>query len=530
MHPLLERQLRKQRLTPESPPEGSAWREILALVDQAYESSDEDRYIVERSMVVSSAEMRQLMDQLENRNKELSWEIDKHAKTAAMLRYSATHDELTGLPSRMVLLERLRACIERHRCSDSYQYAVLFADLDEFKLINDSLGHDIGDEVLIEVGRRLMAASESVGSREPLVARIGGDEFVIVLEDIGSERQAIGVAENVSRSLASPFSLARRKLSVRASVGISFGSNGYREAGTILRDADTAMYRAKKAGKSCYTIFDSQMHADVVARLTIEQELRASIARQDFVLHYQPLISLTDGRIRGFEALARWNHPERGLLAPSEFIDAAEETGLIVPLGDLLTKRAFCDLAEWKRRTGCDTTVAINISKRQLIADHFERAFVEAARDAGVSPSSAVIEITETTATSDHDKVFDVLARLRQIGVKIHMDDFGTGYSSLSAIHQMPFDAIKIDRSFTSRIENQRRHAAIVMAIIMLAHNLGLEVIAEGIETPEQLAFLQSCDCDMGQGYYFAKPIETAAVCRLLPAGGGSAFPMDLAA
>lgn len=512
MHRTLARQLRKLGLTQADLPSLGAWRSFVEQVSAIYQTHDDDRDLIERAMAVSSGEMRALMDALAERNAALKHEIDRHSATAKKLEYAATHDQLTGLPSRAVMLEELGRCLKQGGRGGGY--ALLFIDLDDFKLINDSLGHNVGDEVLVRLARRLCEVSERAREISPLICRLGGDEFVVLLRDVRDGDQVVALATAIRDRLGEPFVVSHHRLSVSASIGLLFGTPTYREASELLRDADTAMYRAKSAGKGRYAVFDSRMHTETVGRLEAEQELRAAVEHGQFRTVYQPLVHLETGRLAGFESLLRWEHPTKGILEPAHFIAMAEQTGLILPIGRGVLGSVCRDLAQWDRR-GLDlagVSVTVNISRRQAADGSLIDDIRSGCRTHGVDPSRLVIELTEHTMASDGEKLARTLDGIRALGCRLYMDDFGTGLSSLSSLHEIRFDAVKIDRSFVNRITQRREHAAIVTSIIMLAHNLGLRVISEGVETMDQLVQLQACDCDLGQGYLFARPLGAHAV------------------
>ncbi|MFO0831070.1 MAG: EAL domain-containing protein [Phycisphaerales bacterium] len=513
MHRTLARQLRKLGLTAQDLPGLDAWTHFVTQVSGVYQSNDDDRHLIDRAMQTSSHEMRELMRKLEERNALLTGEIERHAATARKLQFAATHDTLTGLPSRSAMLEELGRCMKRAELGDA-QFAVLFIDLDDFKVINDSLGHSVGDEVLKHFTARLCGVCDRAPELVPMVCRLGGDEFVVLLRDVQSREQVLRLTATVRDELAGPTTIAGQRLTISASVGILMGTTTYREPGELLRDADTAMYRAKHGGKGRHVIFDMKMHEESLRRLRTEQELRAAMEGGQVLVVYQPLIELESGRPVGFESLLRWQHPQRGLLSPDAFLEVADESGLMVPIGRAALRTVCRDVASWRGAgVGIEgMRVAVNFSRRQVR----EPTFVDDLRDAcgqnGVEPRQLTVELTENVFVADADCLRERCEQVRALGCGLHMDDFGTGLSSLSCLHEMPFDGVKIDRSFVSRITNRREHTAIVGSIIMLAHNLGLHVVAEGVENVGQLAQLQACDCDIGQGYLFARPMRAEEV------------------
>jgi diguanylate cyclase (GGDEF)-like protein/PAS domain S-box-containing protein len=436
------------------------------------------------------------------------------------LRFEALHDALTGLANRALLSDRLQHALHRAKRDPSYRFAVMIIDLDCFKVINDSLGHLIGDRLLMEIGRRLVACARRVDTiaRIPRdhVARFGGDEFVMLLEGLRDPIDSVRVAERVHAALAEPFRTDGRTLNTFASIGIATGNPGYERAEEVLRDADAALYQAKGAGKACTRMFDPEMHARAMARWSIEADLRQAIERKELVLHYQPIVDV-EGEIVAMEALVRWTHPTRGFLPPDVFIPIAEETGLIVPLGRWVMREACEQLHAWRTASPA-LGVSVNVSNRQFSSPGFIEDVVAIIAESGVDPSALRVEITETTAMRDTRSTIASLERLRDLGVSIYMDDFGTGYSSLGQLHRMPIDALKIDRDFVAAMDRDHVSESIVEAITALAHAMNLRVIAEGVETEEQAERLRRIGCDHLQGYHFGRPMPAEAVAeRLMP-------------
>jgi diguanylate cyclase (GGDEF)-like protein/PAS domain S-box-containing protein len=430
-------------------------------------------------------------------------------------------DALTGLPNRILFIDRLGRAVERRKRHVETLYAVLFLDLDRFKVVNDSLGHAIGDQLLIALARRLehcLRASDTCArlDGEQTIARLGGDEFTILLDDIGQVGDALRVADRIQKALARPFMLDGQEVFTSASIGIAVGAREYDTPEAVLRDADTALYRAKALGKARYEVFDTEMRSRAVARLQLETDLRRAIERREFRLFYQPIVSLISGNVSGLEALLRWPHWDRGLVYPADFIPVAEETGLIVPMGEWALHEACRQLAEWQRTfdTAVPLTMAVNLSGRQFLqadlASRIERILAET----GVAASSLKLEITESTIIENISQIVELLLQLKELGVKVAIDDFGTGYSSLSYLQRLPLDSLKVDRSFVSCMT--RDGMEIVRAIIGLAHNLGLDVVAEGVETQEQLAHLQSLGCEFGQGHLFSAAVQAHEIPPLL--------------
>ena len=388
--------------------------------------------------------------------------------------------------------------------------------------INDSLGHQAGDALLIQAAGRLIRCLRTLDTvaraRKDAAARLGGDEFSILLEGLRRPSDAIRVADRIKQHLLPPFSLNDEEVVMSLSVGITTSNGEHKSAQELLREANTAMYRAKRSGKDRLAVFNQEMQAEAMARLRLENDLRRAIKNNEFELWYQPIVTLELGQLTGFEALIRWLHPERGLVLPDEFISVAEENGLIVPIGTWVMKEACSQLHEWNTHVSRDRdlSISVNVSKRQMA----EPGFVDDVRriidESGVDGNALGLEITESVIIGDPESTIDVLTRLRELGIRLHMDDFGKGLSSLSCLHEFPIDVLKIDRSFASTVTAKRAYAAVIHSVATLAHNLGMKVIAEGIETPEQLALMIALDCDFGQGYHFSKPVDRTLATGLI--------------
>jgi diguanylate cyclase (GGDEF)-like protein len=430
---------------------------------------------------------------------------------------AALHDALTGLPNRVLLMDRIEHCIARARSRGNYHFAVLYLDLDRFKVINDSMDHSAGDQLLVTVAQRLtqsVRGGDTVGRAEDdleTVARLGGDEFTVVLENLRAPEDAAVVARRLLAELAKPLPLNGQEIVVTASMGVVAGSGGAASAGQLLRDADVAMYRAKGAGGNRFAMFDQAMHASATNRMRLENDLRRAIERGQLVLEYQPIVSLQNLKLKGFEALLRWQFGGK-LIGPEEFVPVAEETGLIVPIGRWIIAEACRQLAEWRRAfAALPLTMSINLSRRQFadreLMAHVSRTLCET----GLEASSLQLELTES-AIWNEESARVILPRLKEMGVHLAMDDFGTGYSSLSCLRDYPLDVLKIDRSFVSGRGSCRDAAAVLKGIVDLAHNLQMRAVAEGIETMEETTMLQSVQCDEGQGYLFSPPcnVQTA--------------------
>jgi diguanylate cyclase (GGDEF)-like protein/PAS domain S-box-containing protein len=417
------------------------------------------------------------------------------------LRHEALHDKLTGLPNRSLFMGRTAEALREAR--EGSLCGLLFIDFDKFKLINDSLGHLAGDQFLVAASRRLAGAVRP----GDLVARLGGDEFAVLLPGVPSLEAVRDVAERIGQILQQPFEVGGRRLFVTASVGIALGDPSYSRPEDLLRDADVAMYRAKERGRARQELFDAGMREDAVERLQLESDLRAALERGQFVLHYQPLVHLETGRTLAFEALLRWNHPTRGLLYPGDFLSVAEECGVILDLGAWVLKAACAQASRWQRLTGHTPPISVNLSTHQLMEPEFTASVSRLLKDAGLSGDRLKIEITETVLMDNPEGIARGLAELREQGVGICLDDFGTGFSSLSYLHRFPIDQLKIDRTFVARIGSDGSGDAILRAIINLAHTLGLDTVAEGVETPAQALELRSLGCALAQGHHFSPPL-----------------------
>ncbi|MGH7241862.1 MAG: EAL domain-containing protein [Phycisphaerales bacterium] len=448
-------------------------------------------------------------------------DITARKQTEEELRRGAFFDRLTGLPNRTLFKDTLQRVIERPRGADE-TFAVLFLDLDRFKIINDSLGHQAGDQLLIGIAGRLTATGSDEGtarrSSHTTIARLGGDEFVVLLEGITDLRDAELEARRILERLAPSFNLMGSDVFCSGSIGIAMNAPGYRTADEIIRDADSAMYHAKGAGKSQFATFDRTMHEKAVERLSLETDLRHALERNEFYLEYQPVVTLETGAATCFEALVRWKHPERGSVGPEVFIPIAEDTGLIISLGRWVFQEACRQLRHWRESiSGIENLVVnVNLSPKQFVHTGLVDEVCKALADSDLPPSCLTLEITETAVMDDLDTSLAVLNRLRAMGVGIAMDDFGTGYSSLSCLKQLPITALKIDRTFVGQMGFSISNPAIVHAIVTLARNLRMKVIAEGVENADQVATFLALECDMAQGYYFSRPLSAEAVLKWL--------------
>ena len=433
------------------------------------------------------------------------------------LQHDSLHDPLTHLPNRSLFMKRLADATNRARRGDDGIFSVIFLDLDDFKLVNDSMGHHVGDEVLVTVARRL---EECVRGGD-IVARLGGDEFAILLERITDVRDSAVVAERVQEALSVPMNIGGYEHVTTASIGVALSTSANEQPEYLLRSADMAMYRAKNSGRARFEMFDRAMHAEALTRLQLETDLRHAIERSEFFLHYQPIVSLNEGRVAGVEALIRWRHQERGIVAPGMFVPVAEETGLIVPLGRWVLREACRQVHEWQQRFGnaAQLTLSVNLSVREFAQPDLAKQVACILEETGMPADCLKLEITESAIIGQSDPAISMIRDLRALGVAIHLDDFGTGYSALSYLHRLPLDAVKVDRAFTSSIDTEERPLHVVRAIISLAHAIGLEVIAEGVATSSQLALLRTMGCDGGQGFFFAHPATSEEFEALLSRG-----------
>jgi diguanylate cyclase (GGDEF)-like protein/PAS domain S-box-containing protein len=440
-------------------------------------------------------------------------DITERKSFEAELLRQAFRDTLTGLANRMLFTESVSQALARAQRKES-TLAVIFVDLDNFKVVNDSLGHDAGDMLLIIVGERLQAAVRSGDT----TARLGGDEFTLLLEDIQDPDEATQVAQRVLAELRRPILLGTREVFVSASIGIALSTGADSDTNGLLRDADTAMYQAKYNGKSRYVVFNSSMNDQAMERLELETDLRYAVQNDELRLHYQPIVELQSGRITGIEALVRWKHPRRGLIPPADFIPIAEETGLIVPIGMWVLEEACQQVKQWHQQYPIHPPMAmsVNISGRQIQLDSIVEDIARVLEKTGMDPRNLKLEITESVVMLNVEEATERLHRLKDMGIRIAVDDFGTGYSSMAYLAGLPIDTVKIDRSFTAQIGHTRESEAVVRAIISLAKSLHLSVTSEGIETLEQLEQLQELGCELGQGFYFSRPMTNLALEALL--------------
>lgn len=451
---------------------------------------------------------------LVGRTRQLEHNIERRTKAEARIRHLAHHDALTNLPNRTLLEERLaNALAEAGRKGN--MLALLHLDLDRFKRVNDVVGHALGDHMLQAVVERLTAIAPDAD----MVARVGGDEFTILLPEISRAQDAVDVANRALEALRQPLTVDHREFHTTASMGISFYPNDADETDTLLRNADIAMYRAKEQGRDNYQLYAPAMHAQIAERMTLENELRRALEHGELVVYYQPQVEIANGRIVGVEALVRWQHPQRGLMLPGDFIPLAEESGLIVPLGTWVLRTACAQAKAWQEAGLPPIRVGVNLSARQFQQGNPSEVVELALQETGLDAHCLQLEITETVAMQDIDFTIATLSNLKKMGVQVAIDDFGTGHSSLNYVKRLPIDEVKIDRSFVRDLTTDSNDAAIVGSVVAMTHKLHLKALAEGVETEEQLAFLKKRGCDLVQGFLFARPMPAEAVEKMIAQG-----------
>ncbi|BBD65331.1 diguanylate cyclase/phosphodiesterase with PAS/PAC and GAF sensor(s) [Nostoc commune NIES-4072] len=460
--------------------------------------------------------------ELAKANQQLLSEVTEHKRAKSQLMHLAFHDVLTGLPNRALFMNRLEDAVNYSKQHSDYLFAVLFLDLDRFKVINDSLGHTFGDQLLLTVAQRLQQCLRSID----IAARLGGDEFIILLVGIKDVLEVVEVVERIQKNLAQTVVLDGHEVSTTASIGIALSITGYKQPEDYLRDADIAMYRAKAQGRACYEIFNTDMHLQAMAHLQLVNELRRAIELQEFRVYYQPIVSLSRGRITGFEALVRWLHPKHGIVLPEYFISTAQETGLIILIEQWLLYEACSQIQQWQEQFSfssgdlaeCPLTISVNLCTTRFSEENLLPHINKVLQDTGLPAQNLTLEITEGVIMENHDKAIIRVKQLRNLGIKLAIDDFGTGYSSLGRLHHFPINQLKIDRSFVSGSIFDDGNLDIVQTIITLAHKLGVNVTAEGVETEEQLAMLRKLKCEYGQGYFFSHPLDSSQATALIMA------------
>lgn len=469
---------------------------------------------------------------LQKNNARLQELVAQLSSSKEKLTHLAYHDSLTQLANRALFMDQLTQCVNRTKRHQDYKFAVVLIDVDHFKTVNDTVGHSGGDQLIVQIAERLNGSIrryDSVPQRtEPtgpvrlagndILARLGGDIFAILLDDIRDASDGVRVAERIQQNLVAPFSIDGRQLQITVSIGIAASATNYSVAEDVWRDADTAMYGARAGGDSRYQMCDLTMHAAAVSRLKLESDLRQAESRGELLIHYQPIVSLLNGCLTGFEALIRWQRPGFGLVPPLEFIPVAEETGLIVPIGSWVLREACSQIRAWQLLFPSEPalTIAVNFSAKQFIQPNLVEQVKQVLGETHLDPGSLKIEFTESVAMQDAERTTRILSELKALGLGTSIDDFGTGYSSLSYLIRLPLDILKLDRSFVSRMDKNKESRQIVHTIISLADNLGMDVVAEGIETVEQADELKSLGCQYAQGYFFSKPISKGSVEALL--------------
>ena len=442
-------------------------------------------------------------------------DVSELKKAERQIYHQAFHDTLTNLPNRALFMEHLNMALKRAKRRDDYYFAVLYLDIDRFKLVNDSLGHSVGDHLLKAFANRIQESLRDLD----ILARFGGDEFVILLEDIENSEYASGVADRLQEELQRPFMLEGKEVFAPASFGVVLNTRDYNDPENIIRDADAAMYHAKENGKAQYKVFDKKLHKKALHLLERETDLRKAVNTNEFENHYQPIVDLQTASLVGFEALIRWKHPQLGLIYPGSFISIAEETGLIIPITQLIAQQACEDLCRWQDQLKDELklTMNINLSSKHFLSPTLLDDIKEILKQTGMPPEQLKLEITETALMEDADETVRLVHRLKDLGLQLVIDDFGTGYSSLSYLQRLPIDTLKVDRSFVSRIQSEPDgNLNIVEAIISLAHRLKMIVVAEGVETEEQFAILLEMNCQFGQGYLFSKPLSKSEIDQLI--------------
>lgn len=457
--------------------------------------------------------------------------------------HDALHDPLTQLPNRPYFLNLLSLCVNQGARIPDYKFAVLFVDMDRFKVVNDSLGDAAGDSLILQIAERLISSirGQNTIARSPLagliaglqndegiLARLGGDKFTVLLDNIRDPSDGIRVAERIQQNIQSPFVIDGQEVFTTASIGIAFNSTGYSAAEHMLDDARTAMTRAKALGKARYEVCDPVMHELAVGRFSLETDLRLAMERSEFRVYYQPIVSLRDFRITGFEALMRWQRPEFGLVMPGGFISVAEDTGLILSIGNWVLREACRQLCVWNQQFPSNPmfTVAVNLSAKQFVQPDLVDNIGQILYESGMAPNDLRLELTESVTMRDEERATRILSELKTLGVRVCMDDFGTGYSSLSYLRRFALDILKIDRSFVSEMVKNTQSREIVKTILSLGSNLGMEIVAEGVETAEQVSLLQSLGCEYAQGYFFSRALDQPEVAQTLLTSGASDYTL----
>jgi len=477
-------------------------------------------------------EIGEIANELDRMAERLEKDIEDREHTEQLLReHEVFHDPLTGLPNRVLFLDRLGQALRRLEREKDYLFAVLFLDLDRFKVVNDGLGHLVGDQLLKAFAKRLQSTlrtADTVGKAEETPARFGGDEFVILLDGMKDISNAFHVADRIQDLFSTSFQIGDHEVFLSVSIGIALSTTCYGSPDDVLRDADNAMYRAKEQGKARYEVFDSHMHAEAKALAELESAMRRGINQKEFLVYYQPIISLKSGKIEHLEALVRWQHPERGLISPFEFLPLAEETGMIVPIGQQILRDACRQTRLWQELPSFDQLcVNVNLSVREFSEPNLIDSIENILSETGLDPSRLMLEITESVVMKDIQSVIDSVKKLQALNIELSIDDFGTGYSSLSYLHLFPIDSLKIDQSFVKNLHGDPGTLQIMESIVLLAHNLRMSVVAEGIEDEKQLNTVYRLKCNYGQGYYFSPPVDAEAATELIVSNSTWPVAMD---
>lgn len=480
----------------------------ISLEYRILRADGEIRWLSDRSHVIDDG------DGVTTRFDSIIYDITERKRTEEQLIYDAMHDVLTGLPNRTFFTLRLEQALKQAQWEPDYLFAVLFIDLDRFKIINDSLGHTVGDQLLIAFARLMQQCLRSTDT----IARLGGDEFTILLENIQHVDEAVSIAERIQAELMTPLQLESHTIFTSASIGIVLGATGCDRPTELLRNADIAMYSAKEAGKARYAIFDQEMYAQTLKLLHLESDLRQAIERQEFLLHYQPIVSLVTGKLTGFEALIRWQHPEQGLVSPADFISIAEDIGLIVPIGEWVMHQACSQMREWQIKfpQAANLKISVNLASQQIKEPKLIERIDQVLAETNLDGSFLKLEITETMLLNNTEATIDMLSQIRARRIQLSIDDFGKGYSSLSYLHRFPINTLKIDSYFVSQMNSDSENFEIVRTINTLAHNLNMDVVAEGVETAKEFSQLKALGCEFGQGYFFSKPLDSKAAQSLI--------------
>jgi diguanylate cyclase (GGDEF)-like protein len=484
---------------------GVAFILLLLIARQIITHIENNRFNTQLKQALEKVQIQTF--ELSKTNQDLQLEIGERKRAEEQLSYDALHDWLTGLPNRTLFLDRLGQAIEYTQRRPGLPFSVLFIDLDHFKIVNDSLGHHIGDKLLIAVAKRLVDCLRTSDT----VARLGGDEFVILLENTKDEDSASRVINRIQEMLKLSFPLEGNDVYITASIGVVMNVQGYSNTEDVLRDADIAMYHAKTMGKARAEVFDASLRSEAISRLELENDLRHALEHDEFCLYYQPILSIQTSHLTGFEALIRWQHPHRGLIAPAEFIPVAEESGLIIPIGKWVMLEACTQIKKWQQEIpeGQDITVNVNISGKQFAQADFIEQVEQTLLITGLKASSLKLEITESVLIQNQEPANKIFDKLCSLGIQLEIDDFGTGYSSLGYLQHFPIHMIKIDKSFIQEMRDGGKGSEIIRAMITMARDLGMNTIAEGIETKEQLEELQTLMCEFGQGYLLSRPMDS---------------------